>query len=171
VNQDLTHARYEIETRFAKKRGFWRRPWLLPAPRRGGEPRLKPVPAPRQHVGGPIPIPGGHPGCRGCRRDVGCTEVSVKRIERDVDCSRGTESISLASLSSLATNFGIISCDLAVSSLTRGWPLNSWRCVLSGTCLRWYSSHAAAIRRANASMESTGAGIDRGARLNQRRSL
>jgi hypothetical protein len=61
------------------------------APRRGGEPRLEPAPAPRHHAGCPIPIPGGHPGCRGCRRDVGCTDVSATHIERDVDCSRGAE--------------------------------------------------------------------------------
>jgi hypothetical protein len=57
----------------------------------GGKKGLQPVPAPRQHAGGPIPIPGGHPGCRGCRRDVGCTDVSAKHIERDVECSRGAE--------------------------------------------------------------------------------
>ena len=61
------------------------------APRRGGEPRLELAPAPLQHAGCPIPIPGGHPGCRGCRRDVGCTDVSATHVKRDVDCSRGAE--------------------------------------------------------------------------------
>ena len=70
--------------------GVWP-PWLRGAPRRGGKPRLQPAPAPRQHAVGPIPIPGGHPGCRGCRPDVGCTDVSAKHINRDVDCSRGAE--------------------------------------------------------------------------------
>jgi hypothetical protein len=49
--------------------------------------------APRQNAGGPIPIPGGQPGGRGCRPDVGCTDVSAKHIDRDVDCSRGTEHV------------------------------------------------------------------------------
>ena len=79
---------------FGRNRVWVGRPWRLPAPRRGGEPRLELAPAPRKHAGCPIPIPGGHPGCRGCRPDVGCTDVSAKRIDRDVDCSRGAETCS-----------------------------------------------------------------------------
>jgi hypothetical protein len=60
-------------------------------PRRGGKPGVQPVPAPRYYAGGPIPIPGGNPGCRGCTPDVGCTDVSATHVKRDVECSRGAE--------------------------------------------------------------------------------
>jgi hypothetical protein len=73
--------------------------------RRGGKPRLKPVPAPRQHAGGPIPIPGGHPGCRGCRRDVGCTDISATHVKRDVDCSRGAALRATTVAAATATDF------------------------------------------------------------------
>jgi hypothetical protein len=74
-------------------RGFWSplAPSRAPPVRKNRRTTRNPEQAPASMPAHQSPYPEVHPGCRGCRPDVGCTHVSATRIKRDVECSRGAE--------------------------------------------------------------------------------